>query len=92
MPILGGAQVLFLANSLHQQPSPYPVYSRSFLKEVMRVSMARNYEAGDVWSVGVSHAGLQQPTVRLGGWRRSPAGPSASVEGAALQAVALGKP
>ncbi|CAK9118307.1 unnamed protein product, partial [Durusdinium trenchii] len=44
MPILGGAQVLFLANSSYRLPSPYPVYTRGFLKEVMRVSMARNYE------------------------------------------------
>ncbi|CAJ1391855.1 unnamed protein product [Effrenium voratum] len=44
MPILGGAQVLFLANSGHRPDSPYPIYPRSFVKEVMRVSMARNYK------------------------------------------------
>lgn len=45
MPLLGGVQVLFLANSCHKRSSPYPVYTRAFLKEVMRVSMARNYQA-----------------------------------------------
>ena len=45
MPLLGAVQVLFLANSDHKRSSPYPVYTRAFLKEVMRVSMARNYKA-----------------------------------------------
>ncbi|CAL1149361.1 unnamed protein product [Cladocopium goreaui] len=44
MPLLGGVQVLFLTNSDHKRTSPYPVYTRGFLKEVMRVSMARNYQ------------------------------------------------
>ena len=43
MPILGGAQILFLANSAHQPSSPYPPYPRSFIKEVMRVSMLQHY-------------------------------------------------
>ncbi|CAE7565467.1 ift43 [Symbiodinium sp. CCMP2456] len=47
MPILGGAQILFLANSAHQPSSPYPPYPRSFIKEVMRVSMLQHYREFD---------------------------------------------
>lgn len=44
MPIFG-AQVLFLTNSTHLVTSPYPSYTRKFVKEAVRVSMCRHYEA-----------------------------------------------
>ncbi|CAE8644876.1 unnamed protein product, partial [Polarella glacialis] len=43
MPVFG-AQVIFLTHSTHDPSSPYPSYPRKFVKEAMRVSMARHYE------------------------------------------------